>query len=186
MSDLTKKALAASLKKLLLKKSLSDITVSDITDDCGVNRQTFYYHFDNIPALIEWTCVNDADKVLSEHRHYDNWEEGFYSIFMLAMEDRAFVLNIYHSVSLNILIKYVEKLVFPLIYGVVEEQAEGLNVKKEDKDFLAGFYTSSFVGLVLDWIEEGMNKDSKDIIHHLSPIVKGSVRRALESYSKEK
>ena len=45
MSLLTEKALAASLKKLLEKKTLDKITVKDITDDCGVNRQTFYYHF---------------------------------------------------------------------------------------------------------------------------------------------
>lgn len=45
MSQTTKKALAASLKKLLKRKSLDKITVIDITEDCGVNRQTFYYHF---------------------------------------------------------------------------------------------------------------------------------------------
>lgn len=41
MSHITKKALAASLKKLLAEKPLEKITISDITDDCEVNRQTF-------------------------------------------------------------------------------------------------------------------------------------------------
>ena len=41
MSQTTKRALEASLKKLLLKKSINKITISDITDDCGVNRMTF-------------------------------------------------------------------------------------------------------------------------------------------------
>jgi AcrR family transcriptional regulator len=54
MSDITKRAMSASLKKLLLQKPLKDITVGDITDDCGVNRQTFYYHFQDIADLIEW------------------------------------------------------------------------------------------------------------------------------------
>lgn len=184
MSDLTKKALSASLKTLLLKKPLNEITVGDITVDCGVNRQTFYYHFNNIPELIEWTCVNDADKILAEKRHYDNWEEGFHRIFMLLLEDRAFVMNVYHSVSLRVLLRYMERLVFPLLYSVVEEQARGLEVKKEEKDFIASFYTSSFVGLVLKWVEEGMNKDPKDIIRHLSPIVRGTFRQALETYAK--
>ncbi len=41
MSDLTKKALGASLKKILLQKPLEKITITDLTNDCGVNRQTF-------------------------------------------------------------------------------------------------------------------------------------------------
>ena len=53
MSEITKKALATSLKKLLSKKELSKITISNITDDCGVNRQTFYYHFRDIYDLLE-------------------------------------------------------------------------------------------------------------------------------------
>ncbi|MFA6586868.1 MAG: TetR/AcrR family transcriptional regulator C-terminal domain-containing protein [Bacilli bacterium] len=185
MSDITKRALSDSLKKLLLKKPLNGVTVQDITEDCGVNRQTFYYHFDNIPALIEWTCVKDADKILAENRHYDNWEEGFYRIFLLALEDRAFVMNIYHSVSLKVLVRYLDRLVTPLLRGVVEEEAKDIPAREEDKAFLAGFYTSSFVGLVLTWIDKGMNQDPKDIIQHLVPIVKGTIRQALLSYSKE-
>ena len=56
MSDITKRALEASLKKMLLKKPVTKITISDITEDCGVNRATFYYHFKDIYDLIEWSC----------------------------------------------------------------------------------------------------------------------------------
>jgi len=48
MTQTTKKALASSLKKLLAEKTLDKITVIDITNDCEVNRQTFYYHFKDI------------------------------------------------------------------------------------------------------------------------------------------
>ena len=48
MSQVTKRALEQSLKNLLLKKPLTKITVGDITDDCGINRMTFYYHFKDI------------------------------------------------------------------------------------------------------------------------------------------
>ena len=54
MSQITKNALAASLKKLLSKKELSKITITNITEECGVNRQTFYYHFKDIYDLLEW------------------------------------------------------------------------------------------------------------------------------------
>ena len=56
MSTITKRALEASLKKLVKTKPLNKITVSDITDDCGINRMTFYYHFKDIYDLVEWIC----------------------------------------------------------------------------------------------------------------------------------
>ena len=39
MSDITKKAISASLEKILCEKKLSNITVQDIADDCGISRQ---------------------------------------------------------------------------------------------------------------------------------------------------
>ena len=65
MSQVTKRALEASLKKLLLEKPLHKITVSDITDDCGINRMTFYYHFKDIYDLVEWSCQEDASRALA-------------------------------------------------------------------------------------------------------------------------
>ena len=52
MSDITKRAIGASLKNLLREKKLNKITVQDIADDCGINRQTFYYHFQDINDLV--------------------------------------------------------------------------------------------------------------------------------------
>ncbi|MDK2961900.1 MAG: hypothetical protein PWP20_1026 [Eubacteriaceae bacterium] len=62
MSNTTKRALEASLKNLLLKKPLDKITISDIANDCGISRMTFYYHFKDIYDLVEWACIEDASK----------------------------------------------------------------------------------------------------------------------------
>lgn len=73
MSNITKRALEDSLKHLLLKKPVNKITINDITEDCGVNRATFYYHFQDIYALIEWSCEEDSRKALSDNTTYDTW-----------------------------------------------------------------------------------------------------------------
>lgn len=64
MSQATKRMMEASLKKLLLQKPLPKITINDITDDCGISRMTFYYHFKDIYDLVEWACVEDATQAL--------------------------------------------------------------------------------------------------------------------------
>ena len=48
MTNATKAALEASLKKLLLKKPLDKITINDLTTDCGISRMAFYYHFKDL------------------------------------------------------------------------------------------------------------------------------------------
>ena len=77
MSGLTKRMLAQSLIKLLYREPLSSITVQQITDDCGVNRQTFYYHFQDIYALLEWIFEEDARQLLGGNVTYASWKEKF-------------------------------------------------------------------------------------------------------------
>jgi probable dihydroxyacetone kinase regulator len=186
MSEITKRALSNSLKKLLLSEPLAKITIGDIVADCGVNRQTFYYHFKDLADLVEWTCIEDADQALQNHKTYATWQEGFLSIFLLMKSDRAFINNIYHSVSLEQLELYLYKLVYPLLRGVVDEQAKGMSVREEDKDFIANFYKYGFVGLVLDWIKRDMKEDPQKIIDRLSVLIKGSLPQALENYRLDK
>ncbi|HCY78991.1 MAG TPA: dihydroxyacetone kinase transcriptional activator DhaS, partial [Clostridiales bacterium] len=54
MASSTKEALGNALKKMLSVKPIDKITVKDLVEECGVNRQTFYYHFDDVYDLLEW------------------------------------------------------------------------------------------------------------------------------------
>ena len=51
-SELTKKAINQAFLDILAEKPLEKITVRDITERCGINRNTFYYHYQDIPALL--------------------------------------------------------------------------------------------------------------------------------------
>ena len=99
MSQITKRAIEASLKKLLLTKPLDKITISDITNDCGINRMTFYYHFKDIYDLVEWACVEDAKKALEGRKNYKDWEQGLCGVFEYVLRDKAFILSVYKAIS---------------------------------------------------------------------------------------
>ena len=154
MSGLTKKALAVSLKKLLSKKELSKITIANITDECGVNRQTFYYHFKDIYDLLEWIYKNE---VIDEIDNKDeDWQQRFLYIF-----------------------KYVLK-TNKLLIDFIDKESEGMNIKKEDKKFMADFYKYGFVGILQEWIEDGMKEQPEVIIKKLNDIIEGDFKKALE------
>ena len=182
MSQITKRALAESLKKLLLEKPLDRITVSDITEDCGVSRMTFYYHFKDVYDLIEWTWLQEAERALDGQKTYDTWQQGFLQIFQLVQENRAFVMNLYHSISREQVERYLYRLTYQLLIGVVEEKSAGMSVRDEDKKFIADFYMYAFVGLMLDWIRGGMKGEPQVLIDRLSVLIRGDVEKALNHY----
>lgn len=186
MSQVTKRALEASLKNLLLKKPLDKITINDITEDCGINRMTFYYHFKDIYDLIEWCCVEDAKKALEGKKTYDTWQQGFLQIFEAVLDNKPFILNVYRSVSREQVEIYLYKLTYDLLIGVVEEKSVGMNVREEDKRFIADFYKYAFVGLMLDWVRHDMKGDPHRIIEDLSVVMHGNVAAALERFKTNK
>ena len=99
MAEFTKRALEESLKRMLIKKPVNKITINDITEDCGVNRATFYYHFKDIYDLVEWSCEEDSKRAADGNTTYDTWEQGFLNIFYAIEENKPFILNVYHYVS---------------------------------------------------------------------------------------
>ncbi|MCI6401625.1 MAG: TetR/AcrR family transcriptional regulator [Candidatus Fimivicinus sp.] len=182
MSQTTKWALEASLKNLLLQKPLNKITINDIAEDCGINRMTFYYHFKDIYDLVEWACIEDAAKALEGNKTYDTWQQGFLNIFNAVLENKPFIMNVYHSVSREQVELYLYKLTYDLLIGVVEEKASDMVVRDEDKKFIADFYKYAFVGIMLNWIKNGMKDDPQQIVDHLSILIHGDITRALNNF----
>ena len=181
MSQITKRALAASLKNMLLKKPLNKITINDIAEDCGINRMTFYYHFKDIYDLVEWTCEEDAAKALEGKNTYNTWQQGFLNIFYAVLENKPFIMNVYRSVSREQVEIYLYRVTYDLLIGVVNERSANMSVSEDDKKFIADFYKFAFVGIMLEWIKNDMNADPKQIVDRISNLIHGDITRALEN-----
>lgn len=179
MSQVTKRALEQSLKNLLMKKPLTKITVGDIADDCGINRMTFYYHFKDIYDLVEWSCLEDAKRALDEKKTYETWQQGLLQIFEAVQENKPFILNVYRCVHREQVEKYLQPIVDRLLLGVIDEEADGMAVRDEDKRFIAQIYSYIFIGLMLDWIKDDMREDPQPIVDKLAKLIKGSMAEAL-------
>ena len=182
MSQITKRALEQSLKNLLQQKPLSKITISDIADDCGISRMTFYYHFKDIYDLVEWACAEDAARALQNKKTYDTWQQGFVQIFHAVRENKVFVMNVYRCVNREQVEKYLVPLTDQLIMGVITERAAGMTVREADQQFIAQVYSYAFVGIMLDWIRDDMRADPEELVNRLAMVIRGDITQALERF----
>ena len=182
MSQMTKRALVASLKDLLAEKPLDKITVTDLTDHCGVNRMTFYYHFKDIYDLVEWVCMEDARKALADNKTYETWQQGFVRIFDAVRENKPFIMNVYRCVSREQVEKYLTPLTDDLLMGVINELSAGMVVRAEDKAFIAQVYSYAFVGLMLDWIKDEMKQEPEALVSRFALVIQDDISCALNRF----
>ncbi len=179
MAQTTKKAIAASLKQLLARKPLSKITIADIAEDCGINRMTFYYHFQDIYDLIAWICQEEGGRALEGHKDYRTWQEGFAALCRTVVDNRAFVEGVYRSVQREQIERYLVGAVFGLLLPVVEERSRGVDISPEAQRLIAGFYTYAFVGVMLDWVKGGFREPPEAIAGQISQLAHGQLDAAI-------
>ena len=197
MSQTTKRALEASLKKLLLQKPLNKITINDITEDCGVNRMTFYYHFKDITEdcavyrttfyyhlkdiydLVDWILVEDAAKVMEGRKSFDTWDEAYLDILHQLQENKTLVLNVYRSVGREQVEQYLYRLLDPVLKEFTNRECQDITVQDADKQFVVDFYKYALVGMTLEWTRRDMKADPAVMVARLSTMIHGDLRRAL-------
>lgn len=181
-SQLTKRALEDSLKRLLLQKPLDKITIADLTEDCGISRMTFYYHFQDIYDLVEWSCEEDAGHALADNKTAQTWQHGLLNIFIAVRENKPFVMNVYRSVSAERVQRFLQPAVHDLIKGVVTEHVAGHHVSERDQDFIADFFAHAFIGVMLDWIQDGMREDPERIVRRVAAVSDGAIEASFAHF----
>lgn len=175
----TKKALAESLCELLSKRTLDRITVRDIVENCGVNRQTFYYHFHDVYDLLEWIFEDMMEGMLKERDQYDDWTQGIEYIVAKMLENRKLILNAYHSVSHEAVSQFVKRWLEPYAAEMVEREAEGLSVAEEDKAFVVKLFTLSTTGFFTEWVEHHLSEQQLGDLKKIKVALDGSARTIL-------
>ncbi len=183
MSSLTERALAASLKKLLEKKTLDKITVKDITDACGVNRQTFYYHFHDVYDLVEWILMEEAEKFRSQYEREEDLKVLVSKLTERLTENRSFIINTFYSVNRRQLEKFLQDLVRPALKNIAAGYAEGRHISQEDQEFVVNIFDFALIGLVTEWVGHGMDTTYIKDIDRFYKVLDGTMEGALQKFS---
>lgn len=182
MASFTKEALGAALKKVMAQKPINKITVKDLVEICGVNRQTFYYHFNDVYDLLEWVFEEDANRVLPKEVKYDNWQEDVMIFFDYLKNNSAFALNVYNSNSRLYMLKYLKDRLQNCIRSFAIIVSEGLNIDRQDFEFVVEFYSTGIIGLISQWMDMGMKLPVEITKERFIRMLEGSIENMLSRY----
>ena len=181
----TKKALADSLKDLLRTRPLSKVTIADITEGCGINRMTFYYHFRDIYDLVEWICREECSAALGGPLDRETWQEGFCDLCRYVLENRSFFVNVCNSIGREQAENYLYRVTYSILRSAVDELAGDMLIGEEEKKFIADFYKFAFVGVELDWLRSGLRESPEELAGKLNRLLNGQFDLALKNLSRE-
>ncbi len=179
----TKTALRDALNELLAKKPLNKITIREITDLCGVNRMTFYYHFRDIYDLVEWSVTEEARPALEESK--SDWQSGLRHIMESLREYRLMITNVYRCLGRERVENFLLPLLRPVLAEAVEREPGAELLSEDDQFFISSFYTHAFAGILLDWAEENMVETPEYLTGCMEKIMDGNLRNVVYSFLKK-
>lgn len=153
-STITKNAIADTMIQLSETKPIDKITIAEIVAGCGINRQTYYYHFEDKYQLIRWIYQTRIFDELLNGLTFDNWEEKMIKALIGLQKIRKFTLNVASS-SNNCFQPYMQEILNEIFILAIEEikgSVKETTLTDSDEKLYASFLTYGISGVILDWI----------------------------------
>lgn len=180
-SDQTKHALAAALKELMAQKPIDKITIHDITERCGIRRQNFYYHFEDMYDLMRWMFQEEAMSLLRQHEGTLLWQEGLLQLFRYIEENKAVCLCALRSVGREHLKRFFETDIHAIIHRTVEQfghevGAISAGVTESDVELVTHFYVVALTGMLESWLLGEIDRTPEELIRSADCILQDHCR----------
>lgn len=166
---ITKNAICDAAYKLTGKKSIDKITVKDIVEECQITRQTFYYHFQDIADMIEYSMEREVKALVSEAKSCKSLEEAlrdFCNVFI--MDNKKLIARIlvssYYEQAMLMMVKSLKQ----YMISIMEDQKVQSNLSVNDMKFMIDYHSYAIVSVFLCWSREketDMEAGIRQIVH---------------------
>lgn len=166
--------------KMLNETPLNKITVTNIVTKCNINRNTFYYYYPDIYAIVTELFENEIQKVIYEYNDTLSWEEAFLLATTFALENRKAIYHIYNSIQREVLENYIFKVAGNVMVRYVEKINRNINAVNDDKELIAFLYQSALTQMLLYWISSGMKEDPEMLIRRVGKLFDGNIILSLK------
>lgn len=186
MANFTAKAIKETFIELLEERPLSQITVKDICEKCEINRNTFYYHYQDLPALIEKIIEEEVKNIIEKYPSVSSIVECFDALVEFASSKKRAIMHIFRSVNREVFDNNLRELSGYLVFNYIDSAVDDIPISEGDKKTVSTYYKSVFFGLVTEWLNCEMSEDfareirrifllKKDFAKEVADLLRGQV-----------
>ncbi len=169
----TKRSLVAAFRKLIAADSYDRITVSAIASTCGVNRQTFYYHFRDIYDLTAWMVEDETNAIMKSSG--DDWERAYIRLLELLKSDRGVIIRMIRSVDRLSIYRLLSKQSHILMSLAIEQLPAYFELPARDMVLLLEFYAAGLTEVAIHWLEGGCKESPEELLQDVRTVMRVSV-----------
>ena len=176
-SSITKQALAAALKSLMQEMPFERVSVSHICQKCNMNRQSFYYHFQDKYELLNW-IFDMAFIGRIESEAPDPSLEELTALFGILYQDRTFYRNALSVRGQNSLVEHIREIAVP----VLRERLREALPDEKDRDFYLDFFLDALLGAIMRWIMDENCEPPEEFIPHFFSCIFATTKYIYKKY----
>lgn len=181
----TKKAIMDAFWQLLEEKPYSKITVQSIVERCQVTRNTFYYHFQDIPTLVECSIQKWMESVIDKNCKLGSPANCIIPVTQELTNRKTAFIHLYHSANRESLMRHLNELSGHVVQFYIDNVTKDIAVPVEDRQSLTWGYKCAFVGVIIDWLDNGASYDLSVSCERILKLFAGSGKRAFLMHTKE-
>lgn len=177
----TKELIKEEFLKMLETHSFKDITIGKLAERCEINRNTFYYHYDDIYTLVREILQDELDKVDEEFNATYSWEESLLHALSFILDNKKAAQNMFKSIDKEDVDAYLYQICRGVMKKYVDQECDSKRIRaqEEDKALIVSFYRAALAGLLNQWMEEGMEASYESIIFRTGKLFDGNIERSL-------
>lgn len=184
MANFTRKAIKETFIALLEERPLSDITVKDIVETCGINRNSFYYHFQDLPALIEEIVKKEAEMIIEKYPSVTSIVQCFDALIEFASHRKKAIMHIYRSVNREVFERHLMTVSEYFVRSYINTALSQETISDEDRCTIVRYYKCVCFGLTIDWLNSGMDGEYAQSVRRIFELKKNAADEITELLKK--
>jgi len=178
-SSRTKRELANALVSKLAEKQFSKISIEELTSACGIKRQSFYYHFQDIYALLDWTVRNDLQAFLDQQMELQDLHSSIRRFLEYLLHNQSVFLNLMQSSDQEYLERCFNDALCSVLRQAVRQIEAASHPERDEKyeEFLVQYYAAILSGVVKNWLCGKMQATADEMAAYFVKVLGDRPRR---------
>lgn len=175
MAKLTEKAILQTFDDMIHEMPFEKITVSALVARCGISSNTFYYHYQDIYALVDAWLGGRLKKYARDAYLTDDWKSVLKNCVRELQKNPKVVSHLFNSISRGRMERYIFQVLEPAVYQMIWERVAQKHVSEQTQHMLVSAFCYSLCGFILKFIYEGMKADIDEMFDPIIDFLEKSI-----------